>query len=48
MGCSMLFSSKPADAGFLYTEDGSEAAGVSLVSETWSKLFSVAFEKQLF
>ena len=34
MGCPILFSSKPADAGFLYTEDGSEAAGVSLVSAT--------------
>ena len=34
MACSMLFSSKPVDAGFLYTEDGSEAAGVSLVPGT--------------
>ena len=34
MGCSMLFPSKPADAGFLNTEEGSEAAVVSLVSRT--------------
>ena len=45
MGCSMLFFSKPTDAGFLYTEDGSEADGVSLVSGTGSKLFSVVFFK---
>ena len=30
----MLFFSKPADAGFFYTENGSEAARVSLVSGT--------------
>ena len=36
MACSILFSSRPADAGFLYTEEGSEAAGVSLVSGTSS------------
>ena len=30
----MLFTSKAADAGFLYTEEGSEAAGVSLISGT--------------
>ena len=48
MDCSMLFFSKPADTGFFYTENGSEAAGVSLVSGTWSKLssfFAVVFEK---
>ena len=45
---SMLFSSKPADAGLLYMEEDSEAAGDSLVSGTSSTLFSffaVVFEK---
>ena len=45
----MLFSTKLADAGFLYTEEGSETASASLVSGTQSKLFSffaVVFEKQ--
>ena len=48
MGCSMLFSYKPADAGFIYTEEEPEAGGVLLVSGTSSKLFScfaVVFEK---
>ena len=34
MSSSMLFSSTPADARFLYTEEGSEAAAISLVSGT--------------
>ena len=49
MGCSMLFSYKPADAGFIYTEEEPEAGGVLLVSGTSSKVFScfaVVFEKQ--
>ena len=49
MGCSMLFSAKPADAGLLYAEEGFQAAEVSLLFVTISKLcsfFVVVFEKQ--